>query len=151
MTSRRVETATMTDAPAKSGLTERQSQVLAFLREYAADHGGAMPTLAEISAKIGNSSKTTAFYLLEQLIDRGHIRRMGRGKHRSVEIVEGTTAGLERLERWLTANPGQPLTLWYYPNGPQWRAQLKNQVGEEFGYVYDSFASLIDAIVNEGS
>ena len=148
----------MNEPPPKLGLTERQTEVLAFLREYTDGHDGRFPTLAEISAHIGNSSKTTAFHLLEALVERGHIRKT-KGRHRSIEFIDGPMAGLERLGKWLASNPGQSITLEYDASGysnisddpRHWRARLKNPIGSKIGYLTDTFPRLIDAIVNERS
>lgn len=146
------------DIPPKLGLTKRQNDVLVFLREYSAEHDGVFPTLAQISAHIGNNSKTTAYYLLEGLVDRGHIRKT-KGKHRSIEFVDGPVAGLELLAEYLIKNPGQGVTLEYNPAGYSnipgderyWHGKLKNPIGSRIGYLTATFPRLIDAIVNERS
>lgn len=68
------------------GLTPLQSKVLDYLRTYSADHG-AMPTLEEIAAFMGVSSKSGAHRVLTALEERGCIRRMA-GKQRAIELVE---------------------------------------------------------------
>ena len=67
-------------------LTPRQTQVLAFIREHLAAHGGT-PTVMEICRHFGFTSPRTAAKLLEQLEQKGAISRTP-GVHRSIRILD---------------------------------------------------------------
>ena len=69
------------------GLTERQSDLLRFLRSYHAKHGYA-PSLMEQAKHLGATSKTTAFHLLKKIEERGHIRRLP-GQRGAIEFIDG--------------------------------------------------------------
>ncbi|KAB2888403.1 MAG: MarR family transcriptional regulator [Desulfobulbaceae bacterium] len=73
-------------AKVQFGVTPRQGQVLAFLRQRQAD-GLAAPTLQEIADAIGCRSKGHVSDFLAGLEARGHIRRIP-GAQRSVALVE---------------------------------------------------------------
>lgn len=145
----------MNAAPPKLGLTERQNEVLKFLREFSAEHEGIMPTLKQISDQIGNKSKTTAFYLVEGLVKRGYIQKV----NGLLGLIEGPQAGLEKLAEYLNSHPWQAINLEYNPDGYSnapgderyWKATLRNPIGSKIGYLTATFERLIDAIVNERS
>ena len=66
-------------------LTVKQRQALTFIKGYAADHGGLIPSFDEIAAGVG-TSKGGAHRLLTQLEQRGRIRRMKR-RARAIEVI----------------------------------------------------------------
>ncbi|MBZ9600729.1 LexA family protein [Phyllobacterium chamaecytisi] len=68
-----------------SGLTHRQSEALAFLRNFQATHGVA-PTYSEAAEALG-VSKTAAFHMIHRLEKRGHIRMLS-NQCRSIAFIE---------------------------------------------------------------
>ncbi|MDR6632365.1 DNA-binding MarR family transcriptional regulator [Phyllobacterium sp. 1468] len=68
-----------------SGLTKRQSEALAFLRDFQATHGVA-PTYSEAAQALG-VSKTAAFQMIHRLEKRGHIRMLS-NQCRSMAFTE---------------------------------------------------------------
>lgn len=68
------------------GLTKRQAQLLAFIKDYIARYGVA-PTVQEMVDGMGGKSKSPTAVMLRKLEERGHIRRMP-DRARAVEIVE---------------------------------------------------------------
>ncbi len=71
------------------GLTERQQDVLAYLRSYHAERG-LMPTLQEITDRFGWVSKSNAARVVEALEERGHIRRAAK-RARAIEFIDPAT------------------------------------------------------------
>lgn len=62
-------------------LTKRQKEVLDFVREHVGQHGYA-PTLQEIGSRFGLSSPATVYKHVEQLVQKGYLRKaphQGRG------------------------------------------------------------------------
>ena len=62
-------------------LTKRQKEILDFIREYL-DEEGYAPTLQEIGASFGLSSPATVYKHVEQLVQKGYLRKaphQGRG------------------------------------------------------------------------
>ena len=62
-------------------LTKRQKEILDYIRQYLADHGYA-PTLQEIGGRFGLSSPATVYKHVEQLVQKGYLRKaqhQGRG------------------------------------------------------------------------
>ncbi|MFI9780377.1 LexA family protein [Streptomyces sp. NPDC051956] len=55
-------------------VTERQRSVLAAIRTHIADHGEA-PTVREIAAAVGLSSRSSVLYQLRRLEETGVLRR----------------------------------------------------------------------------
>ena len=72
---------------APTSLTDRQKDLLTFLREFHVKHG-TMPGLREMADHLGATSKTTPFHLLQRLEERGHIKRHPH-KHQWIELVDG--------------------------------------------------------------
>ncbi|HEX7828662.1 MAG TPA: FeoC-like transcriptional regulator [Thermoanaerobaculia bacterium] len=69
-------------------LTERQHEVLAFLREYIAANGYA-PSYGEIAAHFQFKTQATVHEHLTNLERKGHLRRRY-NESRSIELVEAT-------------------------------------------------------------
>lgn len=67
-------------------LTEQQSAILAFVREFSAQHGYP-PTVREIGAAIGSQSPATTQRYLGKLERAGRIHRTP-GISRGLRIVE---------------------------------------------------------------
>jgi DNA-binding MarR family transcriptional regulator len=84
-----------TVAPLKilPALTEKQSQCLLFIFNYYGEHRH-FPTHREIAKAMGSSSTTAAMYL-QPLIEKGYLKRAGKGK--TARNIRVTTDGLERL------------------------------------------------------
>jgi len=59
-------------------LTRLEEKVLQFITRYIA-HNGHAPTLAEIGEALKIRSKGTVHRYVESLVDKGHLRRSGRG------------------------------------------------------------------------
>lgn len=70
------------------GLTPRQTDVLAYLRAYSAEHGF-FPSYREIADALGIKAVSTAWLIVQQLIDRGYVRRLPR-RERALELVDPT-------------------------------------------------------------
>ncbi|WP_430256514.1 LexA family protein [Neorhizobium sp. DAR64872/K0K18] len=68
-----------------SGITERQRDLIAFIRDFKAKHGFS-PSFVEMAGGIGISSKSGVARLVSGLEERGVIRRL-KDKNRSVSIV----------------------------------------------------------------
>jgi len=68
------------------GLTQRQAELLAFIQQYQAEHGGVSPSFDEMMASTGGTSKSRIFHLLRLLEEKGRIRRL-RHKSRAIEVV----------------------------------------------------------------
>jgi len=73
-------------ADAQFGVTPRQAQVLAYLRERQ-EAGSAAPSLQEIADAIGCNSKGHVSDFVKGLEARGYIRRIP-GAQRSIMLVE---------------------------------------------------------------
>jgi len=76
---------------ATTPLTPRQHQVLVYLREYARDHAGVMPTNQDIAGHLGVSSSATVYGLLKELERKGRIR-CHTGAVRGIELLERPAA-----------------------------------------------------------
>jgi repressor LexA len=62
-------------------LTKRQKEILDFVRDHVGQHGYA-PTLQEIGSRFGLSSPATVYKHVEQLVQKGYLRKaphQGRG------------------------------------------------------------------------
>lgn len=74
------------------GLTTRAVELRAVIRAWIAEHGCA-PTYDQMAAELGIASKGTVSRLLDQLEQRGAIRR-AYFRRRSVELIEPCTITL---------------------------------------------------------
>ena len=83
-------------------LTERQAQILSFLRA-SMDQNGFAPTIQDVANRFGFLSPNAALLHLQALEKKGYIRRV-RGISRGISIV-GDTAHLPTVE----ALPAEPL------------------------------------------
>ena len=90
-------------------LTVKQRRTLDYIKGYAADHGGLIPSFDEIAAALA-TSKGGAHRLLTQLEERGRIRRMKR-RARAIEVIP------ERSPRNARIVPGKPVLPVLHP-GP---------------------------------
>lgn len=94
----------MTTSAATFGLTPRQRDAYQFIARYIDAHDGVGPSLDDISAALGNQSRSTAHRLVTSLMQRGLIQRFGRTA-RSIAIVARPAVTLPshihaRLERF---------------------------------------------------
>jgi repressor LexA len=69
------------------GLTHRESETLAFLREYVAANNGAAPSFDDVKDHLGLKSKSGIHRLLTALEERGLIRRISK-RARAIEIID---------------------------------------------------------------
>lgn len=67
-------------------LTRRQSEILAFIRQYSQEQGYA-PTLQEIGRRFGLSSVATVHKHVAQLVAKGYLKRERRNASRDLEVV----------------------------------------------------------------
>lgn len=74
-------------------LTEKQGRCLLFIFNYYAEHRH-FPTHREIAREMGSSSTTAAMYI-DPLVEKGYLKRVGRGK--TARNIRVTVDGLERL------------------------------------------------------
>lgn len=74
------------------GLTRRQENCLAFLKQYIADKG-IPPSFDEIKDFMGLRSKSGIHRLINSLEERGLIRRL-RNRARAIEIVDPNSGDL---------------------------------------------------------
>ena len=68
------------------GLTPRDRQALDFIRAYGDEHGQS-PTFQQIATALGMRSKSNISRIVDDLVERGHLRRKP-NKHRSLMPVE---------------------------------------------------------------
>ena len=68
------------------GLTPRDRQALDFIRTYNDEHGQS-PTFQQIATALGLRSKSNISRIVDDLVERGHLRRKP-NKHRSLMPVE---------------------------------------------------------------
>jgi len=66
--------------------TEHQLEVLRFIAGYIETHGYS-PTYAEIGKAVGQKSKGRIHECISALEERGHLRRLGRGLERAIEVL----------------------------------------------------------------
>lgn len=69
-----------------NGLTARQAKTLAFIEAYTVERDGMAPTYDEIASHLGLASRSGAYRMVEQLVQRGHLRRF-RHRTRTLEVV----------------------------------------------------------------
>lgn len=77
-------------------LTERQKEILDFIRQYQRDRGIA-PTHREVCDRFGFSSYGTAYKHLKLLAEKGYLKR-DRHQRRGLEVLEPDDAGSRDLE-----------------------------------------------------
>lgn len=70
---------------AQHGLTRRQRQLLDFIAGYA-DKNGVPPTCREMASHLGLKNRGGVILILDELQERGHIRRIPHA-HRSIALV----------------------------------------------------------------
>lgn len=68
------------------GLTTQQRDLLAFIESYHADHPGISPSFREMMDGVGLKSTSGVYSLINQLEERGRIRRIPR-RVRAIEVI----------------------------------------------------------------
>ena len=74
------------------GLTRRQAEVLAFIREYSVTRGYA-PTLEEIGGHFGLASVATVHKHVANLVEKGYLRRGRKNASRDLSVVAAPEVG----------------------------------------------------------
>lgn len=74
------------EAAGPVGLSKKQANALAFIEGFIDDRGYS-PTFEEISQGLGMSSRSGAHRVVQQLIERGAVRRMA-GRAQTIVIVK---------------------------------------------------------------
>lgn len=69
----------------KKPLTEKQADVLEFIRGYIADHGYS-PAPEKIADEFGFSNQNAGRYI-DELIKRGHVSREGESRPASLVVL----------------------------------------------------------------
>ena len=72
----------------KSGLTPRQADVLGFLRRWADRHPEIGPSLDDVVAGAGLSSRGHASRMIARLVERGYVVRAAH-RARSLRLIDG--------------------------------------------------------------
>jgi repressor LexA len=75
------------------GLTRRQRECLAAVRDYQTEHG-AMPTLDELKDMLGIKYRSGVFRLLAGLEQRGALKRL-HGGQRGIKLMSCPNCGQE--------------------------------------------------------
>jgi SOS-response transcriptional repressor LexA len=68
-------------------MSRRRAEILAFLYDYTAAHGGMSPTIREIGEAVGTESTSTVYYNLRILRDQGFVTFGGDSRKRHIGIV----------------------------------------------------------------
>jgi len=84
-------------------LSERQQNMLQFIREYSAEHGRP-PTVREIGLAVGISSTSVVDYNLRVLERDGHLKRE-RELSRGIELPGGSSPSVQVMGRIAAGEP----------------------------------------------
>lgn len=87
-------------------LTKRQNLILSVVEEYLRDNGES-PTLPEIMAEVGITTKKGVAFHLDALEKKGYITRNGRA--RGIRLVSDRSGDFLRVQLLGYANAGEPL------------------------------------------
>lgn len=68
------------------GLTKKQQETISFIRSFRDQHG-IIPSYGEIAQGIGVKSRSRVKQVLDDLVERGAIRRLNH-RARAIELVE---------------------------------------------------------------
>lgn len=79
------------------GLTKRQQECIAFIRSFRDQHG-VMPSYEEIAAGIGIKSRSRIKQVLDDLVERGAVRRLNH-RARAIELIEPNSMQAVLLNR----------------------------------------------------
>ncbi len=72
----------------RDGLTQREAEVVAFLRAYASDKPGQSPSMVEIAAALNVKSAAGAHRIICQLARKGWVQRGEYGARRALRLIE---------------------------------------------------------------
>lgn len=78
-------------------LTRRQKAAFDFICAETVRNGGVSPSYAEIAGALGLKARSGACGVIEDLIQRGFIRRIP-GKHRAIEVIRGLVVPMPPLK-----------------------------------------------------
>lgn len=83
-------------------LTEKQAQLLAFIKEYTADNNGVCPSFEEMKAAVDLASKSGIHRLIRALEERGFISRL-KDRARAIKVLADDTPpeGLTAIPSYL--------------------------------------------------
>ncbi len=87
--------------------TTRQKQLFEFIKSHYA-HSGIVPSYDEMRAALGLASKSSVFALIDQLVQKGFIRK-SLNKARSLEIVEQAAKTLNLIPHYGRIAAGLPI------------------------------------------
>ena len=68
-------------------ITDRQTEVLEFIVAFHACTGGVSPSLREVARGIGVKSQSHAADLVQQLVERGYLRKLSH-RARAIEVLQ---------------------------------------------------------------
>jgi len=88
-------------------LTKRQKEILDFIREYLQREGYA-PSLEEIGARFGLSSVATVHKHVQNLVDKGLLRKAW-NRSRSIELVDPESSGGVEIPLLGSVAAGMPI------------------------------------------
>lgn len=89
-------------------LTELESRCLRTLRDYIAQHGHA-PTLTELGARVGVSSRGTMHRYVSSLVDKGYLERSAKPGWRGIALTEQAAQQLNTLPLLGRIAAGKPI------------------------------------------
>ena len=84
-------------------LTQRQTEVLAFVRNFSVANGYA-PSLREIGKHLCIPNLNAVNNHVKCLIRKGHLRRQS-GKARALVVCDAVTLSAKRIEEWISVLP----------------------------------------------
>jgi repressor LexA len=88
-------------------LTKRQKEILDFIRTYLHEHGYA-PSLEEIGVRFGLSSVATVHKHVQNLVDKGFLRKAW-NRSRSIELIEPSASESLEIPLLGTVAAGAPI------------------------------------------
>ena len=74
----------------RNGLTQREAEVVAFIRAYAARKPGQAPSFEEIKDTLGLRSRSSIHRIVCQLERKGWVQRGEYGARRALRVIEET-------------------------------------------------------------
>lgn len=89
-------------------LTELESRCLKTLRDYISQHGHA-PTLSELGARVGISSRGTMHRYVSNLVDKGYLERATKPGWRGIALTEQAAQQLNTLPLLGRIAAGRPI------------------------------------------
>lgn len=89
-------------------LTELESRCLKTLRDYLSQHGHA-PTLSELGARVGISSRGTMHRYVSNLVDKGYLERSAKPGWRGIALTEQAAQQLNTLPLLGRIAAGKPI------------------------------------------